>query len=194
MYKMSQNLFADGLGYEGKVTLTLKSNNRVLSSKTYKNKGTAKLFKFLGYCLIGAYEEASSYLPNKILLLHNTSKGATSTAVEQRSAWQPLSQTPTIISDGSDAQVKVTYSFEVPKAALYSSGTTVGNFNQVALYSVDANDITDFSAFYYLTDTSGELESIDLQDWSATTVLLIEWELILSNKNVETNAAKGENT
>ena len=60
-----------GLGYEGKVTLTLKCNDKVLKSKTYKNKGTVQLFRFLGYCLIGSFEEAKKLIPAKILLLHN---------------------------------------------------------------------------------------------------------------------------
>ncbi len=44
---MSQTTFTDGLGYEGKVTLTLKSNDRVLSTKTYKNNGNKSLKYFL---------------------------------------------------------------------------------------------------------------------------------------------------
>lgn len=182
---MSQTIFTDGLGYEGKVTLTLKSNNRVLKSKTYKNQGTAKLFKFLGYCLIGAYEEAKSFLPSKILLLRNTSQspsGASITAVNQCSAWQALAQTPTIVSDSINSQVKVMYSFEVPRAAIS------GPFNQVALYSVGADDkdITDFSAYYFLVDGYNAWDELNPASWSSTTVLLIEWELTLSNKNTET--------
>jgi hypothetical protein len=49
------------------------------------------------------------------------------------------------------------------------------------------SDITDFSAYYYLTDLSGKLEEQEISLWSATTILLIEWELSLSNKNVEVN-------
>lgn len=180
---MLQTIFSDGLGYEGKVTLTLKGDSgRVLKSKTYKNKGTAQLFKFLGYCLIDSYEEAKNLLPNKILLLRNTSEHpdeAVETAVEQCSTWQTYVQTPTIISDNS--QVKVVYSFEVPRAAIE------GDFNQVALYGAGVTDMHDFSAFYYLRDNVGNFEDTEVALWSATTVLLIEWELSLSNKTVETN-------
>ncbi len=186
---MSQTTFIDGLGYEGKVTLTLKSNNRILESKTYKNSGTAQLFKFLGYCLIGEYEEAKDLLPNKILLLNNTSQspnGASQTAIEQRSAWQTLAQTPAIISDDATEQVRVVYSFEVPRNAI------TGSFNQVALYSVGADDINDFSAYYYLVDGHGDWATVDLSTWSVTTVLLVEWELTISNKNTETNTGRGE--
>ena len=185
---MSQTIFTDGIGYEGKVTLTLKSNNRVLESKTYKNNGTAQLFKFLGYCLIDSYEEAKRLLPNKILLLYNTSESIASvmpTAVEPRSTWQSITQTPSIISENNS--VRVTYSFEVPRAAI------TGQFNQVALYGTGMadQDIYDFSAYYYLTDSFGELKPQNPEEWSATTILLIEWELTLSNKNVEANTSQG---
>lgn len=184
---MSQTIFTDGLGYEGKVTLTLKSNNRVLQSKIYKNQGTNQLFKFLGYCLIDSYEEAKRLLPNKIMLLYNNDKEAdpakvSPTAVEPRSVFRGLTQAPMIISDNVTKSVSVTYSFEVPKAAISDK------FNQIALYGAGMtdNDIYDFSAYYYLTNDFGILEVVDPSQWSPTTVLLIEWELSISNKNIGT--------
>ncbi len=181
---MSQNAFTDGLGYEGKVTLTLKSNNRVLSSKTYKNSGTAQLFKFLGYCLIDSYEEAKKLLPSKILLLYNSTSPYPENArnVDARTTWQGLAQTPTIISDSGSSQVKVIYSFEISKAAI------AGPFNQVALYGAGATDdeVSNFSAYYYLVDDDNNFDLQDVTNWSATTILLIEWELTISNKNIET--------
>lgn len=186
---MSQNVFTDGLGYEGKVTLTLKSNNRVLKSKIYKNHGTSLLFKFLGYCLIGEYEEVKHLLPHKIRLLYNNTAGGqgeiSPTSITASSYWQPYSQTPTIVSDANNDQVKVVYSFEVPRNII------TGDFNQIALYSVDAEDINDFSAYYYLVDANGKLEDSNINEWSTTTVLLVEWELTISNKNTETNTAGG---
>lgn len=188
---MSHTIFTDGLGYEGKVTLTLKSNGRVLKTKTYKNKGTAQLFKFLGYCLIGAYEDVKALLPTQIMLLFNREwnagrEGASPTAVEKRSSLRGLAQTPVIISENGPDQVRVIYSFEVPRATI--SG---GAFNQIALYGAGATetDMTDFSAYYYLVDEYGDIEAQDpdRDNWSATTVLLIEWELIFSNKTDATN-------
>lgn len=188
---MSQAIFIDGLGYEGKVTLTLKSNNRIITSKTYKNNGTNQLFKFLGECLKGNFgTETKKLVPNKILLLENksgdTPMSAQPTAAEPRSLWQAIVQAPTLISDDATSQVRVTYSFEVPKAAI------TGSFNQVALYGAEINQATDFSAYYYLVDDTGAFESQDASTWSTTTVLLIEWELSLSNKNIETNDRAGE--
>lgn len=187
---MSQTILTDGLGYEGKVTLTLKSNNRVLQSKTYKNSGTAQLFKFLGYCLTGAYEEARWLLPTKIMLLLNYSQGAKEGAdylsdrvkpneVNAQSEFRGLAQIPSIISasDGS----KVIYSFEVPKSAI------AGKFNQVALYGAEVakSELDKFSAFYFLVDDYGAITELDPDSWSATSVLLIEWELSISNKNID---------
>jgi len=174
---MSQTTFSDGIGYEGKVTLTLKNNNYVLSSKTYKNRGTAQLFKFLGYCLIDSYEEAKNLLPNKIMLLQNTSPNKLnpdSTKVIPRTTWQTLTKVPAIIS--ASGQVKVVYSFEIAQAAIED------DFNQVALYGALVNDPQDFSAYYFLKDARGELESQNVSEWSPSTVLLIEWELSLSNQ------------
>lgn len=187
---MSHNIFEDGLGYEGKVTLTLKSNDRVLKSHTYKNNGTAQLFKFLGYCLIGHHADVENLLPTKIALLHNRSEtlaNATPDNVVARSNFIGITQTPNIISTNSPAEVKVTYSFEVPRSSI------IGDFNQVALYGSGitdiGSDIGNFSAYYYLVDSAkNEFEKQDVDLWSATTVLLIEWELSLSNnKNIKTD-------
>jgi hypothetical protein len=181
---MSNNIFGDGLGYEGKVTLTLKSGNRVLKTQTYKNNGTANLFKFLGYCLIGSSSDVKHLLPTKIALLHNQSQGGISSAnpnnVELRSGFVGLAHPPSIVSSSNSAEVKVTYSFEVGR------NTINGNFNQVALYgdgcTHPVTDMPNCAAYYYLSDSSQNVfESEDIALWSATTVLLIDWELSLSN-------------
>ena len=170
---MLNTTLKDGLGYEGKVTLTLKNNNHIIKSKTYKNNGTVHLFKFLGDCLAGRY--TTTMLPSKILLLYTENEQD----IDQRSTWQGLTQLPTIISDSTSHQVKVIYNFEVAKTAI------TGDFNMVALYGAGIEDINikDYSAYYYLTDDSGLRETQDISGWSSTTILLIEWELTLSNRN-----------
>jgi hypothetical protein len=184
-------MFTDGLGYEGKVTLTLKSNNRVLKSQVYRNHGTARLFKFLGHCLINDFTGAKPYLPTKILLLYNEAKtpaeaitnAMNPTYIDVRSSEKGLSQMPTLISEDETEQVRVIYSFEMPKTAI------TGEFNQVALYSSSASihKPEEFSAYYLLTDGANQWDPQNTVDWSATTILLIEWELILSNKNEANN-------
>ena len=180
---MSHNIFGDGLGYEGKVTLTLKSGDRILGSQTYKNNGTANLFKFLGYCLMGNASDVEHLLPTKIALLYNHSPrilNANPNNVELRSGFIGLAHPPSIVSSSSTNEVKVTYSFEARR------DTISGNFNQVALYgdgcAHPVEDMPNCAAYYYLADSSqNEFEAEDVALWSSTTVLLVDWELSFSN-------------
>lgn len=179
---MSYATFSEGLGYEGKVTLTLKSNGRVIKSHTYKNNGTVELFKFLGNCLLGRFTEATKLLPTKILLLYNDSKDPitkNARSVTPRSNFIGYAQTPSIVDDAKTERVKVTYNFEVPYQLISD------NFNQIALYGdkKTRSDYADFSAYYYLTE-NGKFATQEISNWSPTTVLLVEWELSISNKNV----------
>ena len=184
---MSSTMFKDGLGYEGKVTLTLKSNNHILKSQTYKNNGTANLFRFLGHCLTGHYSEVKNLLPNKVALLlnpSNTLSEAVLTAASASTGLKEWSQTPSVVSTSVPAEVKVTYSFEIPKNMIS------GNFNQVVLYGVGCTDpekdLANCSAFYYLTDNSrNTLETEYVNQWSDTTVLLIDWVLKLTNEETD---------
>jgi hypothetical protein len=184
---VSQPIFTDGIGYEGKVTLTLKSKNHIIESKTYKNSGTIKLFQFLGNCLIGAYDQARPLRPMQIALLSNpaadlsTALEEPTTNIEMRTSFQPLAQLPRLISDDTSAQVSVIYSFELDSSSIES------DFNQIALYSESADSPEKFSAYYFLVDGNGNLSPMNPADWSATAVLLIDWELTLSNKNVVVN-------
>ncbi len=183
---MSHNILNGGIGYEGKITLTLKSNNRVLESRIYKNKGTAPLFQFLGKCLAGAYTEVEGLLPNQIALLYNPASSTASADEAAATAVTTLigyTQTPSF--NDKAAEVKVTYSFEIPRTKIS------GDFNQVALYGAGKTEPDEeFSAYYYLTDGSGtDIVAQHISEWSATTVLLIDWELSLSNKNTEADNA-----
>ena len=186
---MSYATFEDGIGYEGKVTLTLKSDNHVIKSNTFKNNGTNQLFTFLGYCLMDDYEEARKLLPTKILLLYNGSSNPPTHAKarnELKIMSQPASyaQVPSIVTDAEG--VKVTYSFEVPKNLIE------GNFNQIGLYGYRIDRAEDFSAYYFLTDSNGGFAEENVSSWSATAVLLVEWELSISNKNVISSNSREE--
>lgn len=175
---MLYTTFNGGLGYEGKVTLTLKSNDRVLKSQIYKNSGTIELFKFLGNCLAGRFAEAEKILPNQILLLYNQSQEPipdNATNVIARSEPIGLAQVPIIIEE--EESIKVTYNFEVHYKDIE------GDFNQIALYGNTYSNAANFSAYHYLVNEWGEFEKQNVATWSATTVLLIEWELSISNKN-----------
>lgn len=181
---MSQAIFKDNLGYEGKVKLTLRNRKHILQTKTYKNSGTSKLFEFLGHCLAGSFDfNTKRLLPTKLALLYNTAEDselgkANATEVIQQSSFIGLAQSPAIIME--EDGVKVIYSFEVPRNQI------AGTFNQIALYGAGVTTPKEFSAYYYLTDGASHFENQRVNEWSSTTILLIEWELTLTNKN-ETN-------
>ena len=188
---MSHTTFNEGIGYEGKVTLTLKNNGRILKSQTYKNNGTVELFNFLGNCLINNFTEAEKLLPNQILLLSNNKSPTHMYArnVEPRSGFIGLAQTPSIVGDPKTESTKVTYNFEV------ASQLIEGDFNQIALYGSGKTNPAlqkeEFSAYYFLTDDNGTFMPMSpaREGWSATTILLIDWELSISNKNIITEIA-----
>lgn len=188
---MSHATFNEGIGYEGKVTLTLKNNGRTLKSQTYKNNGTVELFNFLGNCLINKFTEAEKLLPNQILLLYNSKSPthAYAKSVTPQSEFIGLAQTPSIVDDPETESVKVTYNFEVANQLIE------GEFNQIALYGAGKTnpglEVAEFSAYYFLTDDSGAFMTMSPKKdgWSATTVLLIDWELSISNKNIITEIA-----
>jgi hypothetical protein len=121
----------------------------------------------------------------KIMLLKNEASSPATTAatsVIQGSTYKGLSQQPALIIDSTANQARVVYSFEIPKNAI------IREFNQVALYPTNAGDtdgdIQNFLAYYFLVDESGQNFATQSTDsWSASTILLIEWELIISNKN-----------
>ena len=45
-------------------------------------------------------------------------------------------------------------------------------------------DTRDFSAYYFLDDGFGAFENQDPRTWTPNTILLIEWELTISNVNI----------
>ncbi len=58
--------------YNGKVTVTLKSGKTTISTNTYKNNGSVKLWQFLCFCLAGNWSEALPLRPLKIKLYYNS--------------------------------------------------------------------------------------------------------------------------
>ena len=59
-----------GVGYSGKVKISLIKDNKALITKEYKNTGNWPMFYFLNLCLSGEYNKAEAYRP-KYLKLFN---------------------------------------------------------------------------------------------------------------------------
>lgn len=57
----------DSIQYSGSVEVSIVDSGRVLSKKTYHNKGCTNLFHSIAAALGGNYNEAGTYRPYKII-------------------------------------------------------------------------------------------------------------------------------
>lgn len=55
--------YNDILGYQGSIKVSILKNRKVVSEKTFKNKGRWPLFQHLVHCLAGNYVDAEGYRP-----------------------------------------------------------------------------------------------------------------------------------
>ena len=55
-----------GIGYSGKIKVSIKSNNTTIKTQEYKNNGSVELFNFLAACLSGNYVDVESIRPKLI--------------------------------------------------------------------------------------------------------------------------------
>lgn len=63
-----QTIKLDSIGYTGKIQASIMLGDRMISSKTYYNNGTSKLFEFFATCLTGNWLDAKATRPCKIIL------------------------------------------------------------------------------------------------------------------------------
>lgn len=175
------------LSYSGKVKITLKQGDQVLSVKEYKNSGAAALFRFIGYCLAGNFTLAGRLRPFKIKLLQDTGDAGTppnaNTHYEERSIFIDLATAPEIVNSAVNCQVK--FSFIFPIANVNGSGA-----NTIAIYGTDVNDIENFSAYYRLLKPKANNDNevdwdpiiINPEDKEENKVFAVEWTMTISNK------------
>lgn len=167
----------NNVAYEGTVHVRVVDNGHTCYSTTLKNRGTGKLFEFLSLCLLGLFTKAKPLVPTKLRLLYNSPTGERQAC----SSFVSLSKAPTSDVEGDTAAAVL--SFTVPYAYIYSA-TENGDdkpFNQIALYSAAETDINEMCAYYDITAV--EAASMNPASWSQTSLLIIDWELQLSNKS-----------
>lgn len=186
--------YSDGtnINYAGHIKLTTYLDNKVLSVKHYKNKGTLSLFRFLGNCLVGNFNTAGRLRPLKIKLLADNGEAnvppTKETVYTEKSSFITVATAPDLITTNStinNASCSVVFNFIFPIANVYSSGA-----NTIALYGINATEAEDFSAYYRLTKPDPEnpeqliWDAIELkpEDFEENKVFAVEWTLTLSNK------------
>lgn len=178
------NKILNSVGYSGKVTLSIQEGNKILKTQEFNNSGTSHLFSFFAHCLMGNFDEASLYRPTKIRLLKvniDESTGA-ETSAEDASGLIYLRSRPERIYNPKTQGETVKLSFMVPRTMISAVG-----FNRIGLYPHFASieDIYDYSAY---CDLSGN-EDLGVESynaWTLSSVLLVDWELTVSNKIIKT--------
>jgi hypothetical protein len=178
---MVQNTAINKFNYSGEVKLSIYDDNELISSRKIKNSGTDFLFDFFAYSLMGEFDKAKLYRPTKILLqkIYYDTDGAVEECAPA-SGFIYLRTKPQIVYKDETESRTVKLSFVVPRTAISNT-----EFNRVCLFAdcMTYDEQNSYSAFCNL-DTSSDLMggTTNISSWSLSTVLMIDWELTISNK------------
>ncbi len=158
----------DKFGYTGVITLSQYRHGKKFTVTKTHNRGGKPLFDFLAYCLAGDFTLAKLEIPTKILLLYVDDENNISRAGEIK--FITISEIEKVPSIDNEGVVK--YSCIIPQE--YFSGT---DFNAIGLYTESARleDIADYAAL-------GILDEDDIKSVSLSSVLVLDWELHISNE------------
>ena len=159
----------NSLGYTGIVTLSqyIRGNRRTITK--IHNIGNKPLFDFFADCLVGNFDTAKLYRPNKIMLLYKDADNKTLSKVPDTDFIYLLSNPEKVYND-SEGVVK--YSFMISQDMF--AGKT---FNAIGLYT-DAATLSDVDNYAAYCDINQD----DISSISISSVLILDWELHISNK------------
>ena len=178
------------IGYQGKVTLTLKRKNTVVWTKTSHNEGKQDLFRFICLCLKGSYNTANVLKPNSIYLVNNQnsidnpdSNPSQSIKVSQNIGIYGVPEEDTL--EGEEMKNKdayqITFHFLVPYSAILINTGAIDTieFNQINLITKDGILL----ARYFLTkEGQWDPQTITTRDLARGFTLLVDWTLIFGNE------------
>lgn len=155
------------LGYAGMVTLYQHTGTKKTVLARKHNEGGRALFNYLADCLLGDFAAAKSECPTKVMLLNINDDGSITKA--SNTSFIHILTKPERVYNETDGVVR--YSFIVPQDMLSTS------FNAIGLYPASATeaDLEDYSAYCSI--------ALDSNSLSLSTVLVIDWELHISNKD-----------
>lgn len=183
----------DFIDYSGHVEVKLLRDRKVISSYKYHNKGRGKLFKFLCNALAGNYIERERPCQIKLFYYQKADTTDTNTKVLPNNFnWEELGDNdltaastfinydtaPVLIKDENN--YKVTYHFRIPFTQICNSSIYI-----VGLYPINViSDKDDASAYYLFIDTeNNNWKPINIKDSAGNFSLVIDWTLMLENKN-----------
>lgn len=161
-----QGLVANNIDYKGIVTLSQKIGGKKVKLAKIHNAGGRALFDFLADCLMGDFDSAKINRPSKITLLYRDSDNNLTKA--DNTPFIYITTKPERVLTNLDEGV-VRYSFTISQDIFF--GTT---FNAIGLYTDSETNIENYAAYC-------QIDSADLGDISVSSVLLLDWELHISN-------------
>lgn len=166
------------LAYSGIVTLSQNIGGKKVCLQKIHNAGSNKLFSFLADCIAGDFELAKLDRPTKIMLLNvqkNVGTESEGDIINRASSFIYLLSKPERVYSASSgvASETVRLSFVIPRALL--EGAT---FNRIGLYSDSATELDYESPAAYCEISTTE----SVSSMSSSSVLLIDWDLTISNK------------
>lgn len=164
-----KNKALNSLQYTGIVTLSQCINGKKIPVQKIYNKGGDSLFSFLTDCLIGDFDIAKLGRPTKIMLLQVDKERNVITVSGRTSGFIYLLNKPEKVYTNGNNIVRL--SFIVPRDMV--SGT---DFNAIGLYSDNAT-IYDYDRYSAIC-----LLDVNNNDLTISSILAVDWELILSNK------------
>ena len=179
-----------GISYEGEVTISLvNANNKVLAKTTLNNSGRLPLFRFFTSCLGNEWSAAQKQCPCRIVLFkkednesaHMSDENYWTTYWTSNNALTPdngiLYAIPPVQSlDTTNNTSSVKYHFRVPTALLSSPGSSIA---KLGLYP-NLVITSDPAAYVFLK--SADTELLQTASNNQNLLILIDWELIISNK------------
>ena len=173
-----KNTAINSLKYTGIVTLSQYIESKKVKIAQVYNAGGYSLFNFLADCLLGDFDIAKINRPTKIMLLEKIEEkdaqgNLLSVRYESRSGFIYLLNKPEKVY--STTKGTVTYSFIVARDILQGS-----SFSSIGLYT-NATEESDYENYAAVCDITN-IEAINARTLSASSALVVDWELNISNK------------
>ena len=174
-----KNTAINSFGYTGTVTLSQYIGGKKVKLCQLHNTGKNALFNFISDCLVGDFDTAKMNRPTKIMLLQEKETIDTTTQVksidyERKSGFIYQLSKPEKIYTANPESV-VCYSFIIPSDMFAAASI---DFSHIGLYT-NATIEAEFRQFAAIVDIRNQISQ---QAVSASSALLIDWELNISNK------------
>lgn len=170
-----KNKALNSIQYTGKVTLSRYIGEKKVKIAQFDNAGKYSLFNFFSDCLLGDFDIAKNNRPTKIMLLDKKESDTGEKYYESRSGFIYLFNKPIKSYDQSKGIVQ--YSFHIYQDILEST-----TFNSIGLYPNSASLVNFDTNFAAVVDNVTTTIKV-----SGLSVLVVDWELTISNKNAEVN-------